>query len=57
MSAFSTAWQFWALMAAVFAAATAILAKVGVSDIPSDLATLIRTLVVVVLLSGIVAVT
>ena len=57
MSAFSTAWQFWALMAAVFAAATAILAKVGVSDIPSDLATLIRTLVVVALLSCIVAVT
>jgi transporter family protein len=40
-------WVFWSLLAAVFAAATAILAKVGVRDVPSDLATLIRTLVVV----------
>ena len=51
------AWQFWALLAAVFAALTAILAKVGVSDVPSDLATLLRTLVVVALLAAIVAVT
>ncbi len=40
-------WVFWSLLAAVFAAATAILAKVGVRDTPSDLATLVRTLVVV----------
>ncbi|NDW04771.1 EamA family transporter [Jiella pacifica] len=51
------AWQFWALLAAVFAALTAILAKVGVSDVPSDLATLLRTFVVVALLAAIVAVT
>ena len=50
-------WQFWALGAAIFAAATAILAKVGVEAINSDLATLLRTLVVVVMLATIVAAT
>ncbi len=49
-------WLFWALLAAVFAAATAILAKVGVRDTPSDLATLVRTLVVVAFAGLIVAV-
>ena len=42
---FST-WQAWALLSAVFAALTAIFAKVGVQDINSDLATFIRTIVV-----------
>ncbi|HLH45123.1 MAG TPA: EamA family transporter [Bryobacteraceae bacterium] len=41
-------WLVWALLSAVFAAATAILAKVGVQDIDSNLATAIRTSVVVV---------
>ncbi len=41
-------WQVWALLSAVFAALTAILAKVGVAGINPDLATFIRTLVVVV---------
>ena len=50
-------WIFWALMSAVFAAATAILAKVGIKDINSDLATLIRTVVIVVLAAGIVSAT
>ena len=45
-------WQLWALLSAVFAALTAIFAKVGVENIGSDLATFIRT--VVVLLSFIV---
>ncbi|MDR3468821.1 MAG: EamA family transporter [Xanthobacteraceae bacterium] len=40
-------WQVWALLSAVFAALTAILAKVGVAGINPDLATFIRTLVVV----------
>ena len=40
-------WQFWALLAAVFAALTAVFAKVGVSDINSDFATFFRTIVVV----------
>lgn len=50
----SASWPFWAVLAAVFAALTAILAKLGVEDVPSNLATLIRTLVVVAALSGIV---
>lgn len=41
-------WRFWAVLAA-FAAVTAILAKIGVAQLPSDLATLVRTAVVVVL--------
>jgi transporter family protein len=39
-------WQVWAVLSAVFAALTAIFAKIGVEDINSDLATLIRTVVV-----------
>ena len=39
-------WQVWALLSVVFAALTAIFAKIGVEDINSDLATLIRTVVV-----------
>jgi len=41
-------WLSWALLSAVFAAATALLAKVGVSGIDSNLATAIRTTVVFV---------
>jgi bacterial/archaeal transporter family protein len=41
-------WVFWALLSAVFAGATALLAKVGVAGIDSNLATAIRTTVVVV---------
>ncbi|MBS1164067.1 MAG: transporter [Proteobacteria bacterium] len=48
-------WQIWALLSAVFAAATAILAKVGVEAIGSDLATLIRTAVVLALAALVVA--
>lgn len=40
-------WIVWALLSAVFAAATAILAKIGVAHIDSNLATAIRTTVVV----------
>ena len=36
-------WQLWALLSAVFAALTAIFAKVGVENVNSDLATFIRT--------------
>jgi bacterial/archaeal transporter family protein len=45
-------WQFWALLSAVFAALTAILAKVGVEEMNPDVATFIRTLVIVVILGG-----
>ena len=39
-------WPFWALASAVFAALTAILAKVGIDGIGSNLATFIRTVVI-----------
>ena len=41
-------WQLWALLSAVFAALTAIFAKIGVENIGSDLATFIRTVVVLI---------
>lgn len=49
-------WLFWALLSAVFAALTAIFAKIGIASIDSDFATLIRTIVIVVVLAGIVTV-
>ena len=42
----SGSWQTWALLSAVFAALPAIFAKVGVEDINPDLATFIRTTIV-----------
>ena len=50
-------WQFWAILSAVFAALTAIFAKVGVAGINADLATLIRTLIILALIGGVVAAT
>lgn len=49
-------WKYYALLSAFFAALTAIFAKVGVNDIDSDLATAIRTAVVLLLTWGIAAV-
>jgi transporter family protein len=46
-----SSWQVWAVLSALFAALTAIFAKVGVEDINPDLATLIRTIIVLVSLS------
>ena len=46
-----SSWQAWALLSAAFAALTAIFAKVGVEDINPDLATFIRTIIVLVSLS------
>ncbi len=46
-----SSWQIWAVLSAVFAALTAIFAKVGVESINSDLATLIRTAIVLITLS------
>ena len=46
-----SSWQIWAVLSAVFAALTAIFAKVGVEGINSDLATLIRTVIVLITLS------
>ena len=50
----STHWFTWAMLSAVFAALTTVFAKVGVADVDADLATFIRTLVVVVLLGVLV---
>ena len=41
-------WLFWAILSALFAAATALLSKVGVAHVDPNLATAIRTSVVVV---------
>lgn len=41
-------WVLWSLLSAAFAAATAVLAKIGIRDIDSNLATAIRTNVILV---------
>jgi len=41
-------WVYWSLLSALFAGATAILAKVGVAGVDSNLATAIRTSVILV---------
>jgi transporter family protein len=46
MKSMISSWQTWALLSAGFAALTAVFAKVGVDNINSDYATLIRTLVI-----------
>ena len=53
----SAGWFYWALLSAVFAALTAIFAKVGIQGVDSDLATLIRTAIIIVVLSAFVAYT
>jgi bacterial/archaeal transporter family protein len=53
----SSTWFMWALLSAVFAALTAVLAKIGLEGIDSDLATLVRTAVILVLLSMFVVTT
>ncbi|WP_439648331.1 EamA family transporter [Croceibacterium aestuarii] len=57
MQAVFASWQFWALSSAVFAALTAILAKVGVEGIDSDLATFFRTIIVAGALAILLALT
>jgi transporter family protein len=49
----SDSWQFWAVLSAVFAALTAIFAKVGVETVNSDFATFIRTVVILAVLAAI----
>jgi len=53
----SSAWFMWALLSAAFAALTAVFAKIGLEGIDSDLATLVRTGVIIVLLSMFVVAT
>lgn len=47
-------WKVYALLSALFAALTAIFAKIGVKDIDSNLATAIRTSIILILTWGIV---
>jgi transporter family protein len=47
-------WFFWALLSAAFAALTAIFAKIGLVGVDSDLATLVRTVVIITVLTGFV---
>ena len=53
----AASWQLWALLAAAFAALTAIFAKVGVEQVNSDFATLIRVAIILPLLGLIVLAT
>ena len=54
---FFDSWQAWALLSAAFAALTAIFAKTGVEGIDSDLATFVRTIVVICALGLLLAAT
>lgn len=45
-------WFVWALLSAVFAALTAIFAKLGLAGVDSDLATLVRTFVIILVLGA-----
>jgi transporter family protein len=56
MTALSS-WQLWAVLSAVFAALTAIFAKIGIENINSDFATFIRTIVILITLGFILAAT
>ncbi len=52
---FSTSgWFLWALLSAVFAALTAIFAKLGLRDIDADFATLVRTVIILAVLTAFV---
>lgn len=57
MKPFLLSWQFWAGLSAIFAALTAIFAKVGIQNINSDFATFIRTIVIIAVLGGILTLT
>ena len=50
-------WMIFALLSAVFAALTSILAKVGIENVNSNLATAVRTVVVVIMAWGMVFIT
>ena len=51
---FQSGWLLFAILSAVFAAATSILAKIGIKGVDSNLATAIRTVVILVFAWGIV---
>ena len=51
----SSSWFYWALLSAIFAALTAIFAKIGIRGVDSDLATLVRTFIILFVLAAYVA--
>lgn len=55
MSQVFPTWFVWALCSAVFAAGTAIFAKIGIRGVDSDLATLVRTFIIFFVLAAYVA--
>ena len=52
-----SSWQAWALLSAGFAALTAIFAKLGVAQVNSDFATLVRTIVILCAIAAILSAT
>lgn len=50
-------WFYWALLSAVFAALTAIFAKIGIKNVDSDFATLVRTVIIFFVLTAFVLLT
>src|SRR5438874_12830903 len=50
-------WQYWAALSAVFAAMTAVFAKIGVDNVNPDFATFIRTIVILLCLAAILSAT
>ena len=48
-------WQFWAILSASFAALTAVFAKLGVKNIPPDVAMFVRTVVILGFVAGLLA--
>jgi transporter family protein len=57
MSITLSSWQFWAVLSAIFAALTAIFAKVGVENVNADFATFVRTIVILLVLAAILSAT
>ncbi|WP_020187156.1 EamA family transporter [Methylopila sp. 73B] len=57
MKSLLASWQIWALLSAVFAALTAVFAKIGVANVSSDFATFVRTIVILLALAGILTAT
>ncbi len=47
-------WVYWAALSAIFAAFTAIFAKIGIAGVNADMATLIRATIIVMVLAGFV---
>jgi bacterial/archaeal transporter family protein len=50
-------WQSWALLSALFAALTAIFAKIGIENVNSDYATFVRTIVILIAAAMMVTIT